>query len=59
MRIPFTPAAYEHAARFVGRTPSQVSRGAELLFQAHRVIRNYLARKEGAETSAPQGFPAV
>jgi uroporphyrinogen decarboxylase len=36
MRIPFTPAVYEHAARFVGRTPAEVSRDAELLFQAHR-----------------------
>lgn len=36
MKIAFTPAAYEHAARFVGRSPSQVSRDGELLFQAHR-----------------------
>ncbi|MCX6912792.1 MAG: hypothetical protein NT167_07075 [Verrucomicrobia bacterium] len=36
MNIPFTPAVYEHAARFVGRTPSEVSRDAEILFQAHR-----------------------
>jgi uroporphyrinogen decarboxylase len=36
MRIPFTPAVYEHAARFVGRAPAEVSRDAELLFQAHR-----------------------
>ena len=36
MKIPFTPAVYEHAARFVGRTPAEVSRDAELLFQAHR-----------------------
>jgi len=36
MRIPFTPAVYEHAARFVGRTPAEVSRDAELLYQAHR-----------------------
>ena len=36
MNIPFTPAVYEHAARFVGRTPSEVSRDAEFLFQAHR-----------------------
>ena len=40
MRIPFTPAVYEHAARFVGRTPAEVSRNAGLLFQAHR--RAYL-----------------
>jgi uroporphyrinogen decarboxylase len=31
---------YEHAARFVGRTPAEVSRNAGLLFQAHR--RAYL-----------------
>jgi uroporphyrinogen decarboxylase len=36
MKIAFTPAVYEHAARFVGRTPSEVSRDAKLLFQAHR-----------------------
>ena len=36
MRIPFTPAVYEHAARFVERSPSEVSRDAELLYQAHR-----------------------
>jgi uroporphyrinogen decarboxylase len=36
MKIAFTPAVYEHAARFVGRSPSQVSRDGELLYQAHR-----------------------
>jgi len=36
MKIAFTPAVYEHAARFVGRTPWEVSRDAELLFTAHR-----------------------
>ncbi|HNQ89499.1 MAG TPA: uroporphyrinogen decarboxylase family protein [Verrucomicrobiota bacterium] len=36
MKIPFTPVIYEHAARFVGRTPGEVSRDGELLFQAHR-----------------------
>lgn len=36
MRIQFTPSIYEHAARFVGRTPYEVSRDAELLFQGHR-----------------------
>jgi len=35
-RVPFTPVIYEHAARFVGRRPAEVSRDAELLFQAHR-----------------------
>jgi len=36
MKIPFTPAVYEHAARFAGRTPAEVSRDGDLLFQAHR-----------------------
>jgi len=36
VKIAFTPAVYEHAARFVGRTPAEVSGDAELLFQAHR-----------------------
>ena len=40
MKIAFTPAVYEHAARFVGRTPAEVSSNAGLLFQAHR--RAYL-----------------
>ena len=40
MTIPFTPVVYEHAARFVGRTPWEVSRDAELLFEGHR--RAYL-----------------
>jgi uroporphyrinogen decarboxylase len=35
MKIPFTPVIYEHAARFVGRTPWEVSRDAELMFAAH------------------------
>lgn len=40
MKIAFTPVVYEHAARFVGRTPWEVSRDAELLFEGHR--RAYL-----------------
>jgi len=36
MKIPFSPAVYEHAARFVGRSPWEVSRDGELLFEAHR-----------------------
>src|SRR5271169_5397139 len=36
MRIPFTPVIYEHAARFVGRSPWEVSRDPELMFAAHR-----------------------
>ena len=39
-RMSFTPAVYEHAARFVGRSPWEVSRNAELLYEAHR--RAYL-----------------
>jgi len=30
-----SPSVYEHAARFINRTPWDVSRNAELLFQAH------------------------
>ena len=40
MKISFTPVVYEHAARFVGRTPWEVSRDPELLFEGHR--RAYL-----------------
>jgi uroporphyrinogen decarboxylase len=40
MKIAFTPAVYEHAARFVGRSPWAVSRDPELMFEAHR--RAYL-----------------
>jgi uroporphyrinogen decarboxylase len=36
MKIDFTPVVYEHAARFVGRTPWEVSRDADLLFAGHR-----------------------
>ena len=36
MKIPFTPVIYEHAARFVGRSPWDVSRDPELMFAAHR-----------------------
>ena len=36
MKIAFSPAVYEHAARFVGRSPWEVSRDGELLFEAHR-----------------------
>ncbi|HOW66643.1 MAG TPA: uroporphyrinogen decarboxylase family protein [Candidatus Paceibacterota bacterium] len=35
MKIPFTPVVYEHAARFVGRSPGEVSRDPDLLFAAH------------------------
>ena len=36
MKIPFSPSVYEHAARFVGRSPWEVSRDPELLFAGHR-----------------------
>lgn len=36
MKIAFTPVIYEHAARFVGRSPWNVSRDPELLYAAHR-----------------------
>jgi uroporphyrinogen decarboxylase len=36
MKLPFTPVIYEHAARFVGRTPWEVSRDPELMFAGHR-----------------------
>jgi uroporphyrinogen decarboxylase len=36
MKIPFNPSVYEHAARFVGRTPWETSRDAELIFRGHR-----------------------
>lgn len=35
MKIAFSPSIYEHAAFLLGRTPWEVSRSAELLFQAH------------------------
>jgi uroporphyrinogen decarboxylase len=40
MKIAFTPVVYEHAARFVGRSPWEVSRDADLMFEGHR--RAYL-----------------
>lgn len=40
MKIPFTPVVYEHAARFVGRSPWAVSRDPDLMFEGHR--RAYL-----------------
>ena len=36
MKIPFNPSVYEHAARFTGRTPYEVSRDPELMFRGHR-----------------------
>lgn len=40
MKIAFTPVIYEHAARFLGRTVWEVSRDADLMYEAHR--RAYL-----------------
>lgn len=69
-RIPFTPVVYEHAARFVGRTPWEVSRDAALLFEAHRAafleyrhdviavgidIYNLEAEAYGARVEAAEG----
>ncbi len=34
-QIDLTSAVYEHAAALIGKTPVQVCRDAELLFQAH------------------------
>jgi hypothetical protein len=31
----FTPVVYEHAAKFIGRRPWEVSRSADLLVEAH------------------------
>lgn len=36
MRMAFTPVIYEHAARFVGKSPWEVSRDPDLLFAGHR-----------------------
>jgi len=36
-----SPSVYEHAARFVGRTPWEVSRDGTLLFQAHAEAYHY------------------
>ena len=35
MKIPFSPSVYEHAAFLIGRTPWEVSRDEELMFQGH------------------------
>src|SRR5512140_2123745 len=35
-KISFTPVVYEHAARFTGRTPWEVSRDEDLMFAGHR-----------------------
>jgi len=70
MRIAFTPAIYEHAARFVGRSPGEVSRDPDLLYRAHRGayleyrhqpiavgidIYNLEAEAYGAKVEVPDG----
>ena len=70
MKIPFTPVVYEHAARFVGRMPWEVSRDPELMFAGHRAayleyrqdvivvgidIYNLEFEAYGAEVEAVQG----
>ncbi len=41
MKIAFSPSVYEHAARWVDRSPWEVSRDPDLLFEGHR--RAFLA----------------
>jgi uroporphyrinogen decarboxylase len=68
MKIAFNPSVYEHAARFTGRTPWEVSRDAELMFEGHRAawleyrhtpvvvgidIYNLEAEAYGARVDAP------
>jgi len=66
----FSPSVYEHAARLIGRTPWDVSRDPELLFQGHAAayrlyehrpivvgidIYNLEAEAYGAVVPRPQG----
>jgi uroporphyrinogen-III decarboxylase len=70
MRIPLSLSVYEHAARFLGLTPWEVSRDAELIYRAHRVayqtyqhfpvvvgidIYNLEAEAYGGTVEPPQG----
>ncbi len=70
MKIQFNPSVYEHASRFVARTPWDVSRDAELMFRGHRDawlqyrhtpivvgidIYNLEAEAYGAKISVPGG----
>lgn len=43
-KLAFTPVVYEHAARFVNRTPWAVSRDPDLIFEGHR--RAYLEYRQ-------------
>jgi len=36
MKIPLSLSVYEHAARFINKTPSEVARDGRLIWQAHR-----------------------
>jgi uroporphyrinogen decarboxylase len=66
-----SPSIYEHAAAFLGRTPWDVSRDGELIYQAHAAayeyyrhvpimpgidIYNLEAEAYGAEIVEPEGF---
>ena len=68
MKIAFNPSVYEHAARFTGHTPWEVSRDPELMFEGHRAayleyrhtpivvgidIYNLEAEAYGARVAAP------
>lgn len=70
MRIPFTPAVYEHAAKMAGRPPWDVSRDADLMFEGHKRsyeryrhtpvvtgidIYNLEAEAYGAKVTRPEG----
>lgn len=70
MKIPFTPAVYENAARFTGRTPYEVSRDPDLLYAGHRAayleyhhrpiavgidIYNLEAEAYGGKIAIPEG----
>ena len=70
MKIAFTPAIYEHAARLIGRSPYETSRDPDLLFAGHRAawleyhhtpiavgidIYNLEAEAYGAKIAVPDG----
>lgn len=70
MRIPLSLSVYEHAARFLGLTPWEVSRDGDLIYQAHRQayltyrhfplvvgvdIYNLEAEAYGCRVTRPQG----
>jgi uroporphyrinogen-III decarboxylase len=70
MKLPFSPAVYEHAARMINRTPWETSRDPELLFAGHHAawlayrhspivvgidIYNLEAEAYGARIAVPDG----